>query len=94
MLRRPVWLLVLLYAAFSILWIAAAGYLISLALDDPALRSQASFIKELVLIIASSGMFYALLKFARDTVVFSSPARIGSYFEPGCQRTQSSSPTS
>lgn len=69
MLRRPVWLLVLLYAAFSILWIAAADYLISLALDDPALRSHASFIKELVLIIASSGMFYALLKFARDTAV-------------------------
>ncbi|HEV7929906.1 MAG TPA: PAS domain S-box protein, partial [Nitrosospira sp.] len=69
MLRRPVWLLVLLYAAFSMLWMAAAGYLISLTLDDPALRSQASFIKELVLVIASSGLFYALLKLARDTLV-------------------------
>lgn len=69
MLRRPVWLLVLLYASFSTLWMAIAGYLISLTLDDPTLRSQAYFMKELVLVIASSGLFYALLKFARDTVV-------------------------
>jgi diguanylate cyclase (GGDEF)-like protein/PAS domain S-box-containing protein len=69
MLTRPVWLLVLLYAAFSILWMSVASYLIALTLDDPILRSQAYFIKELVLVIASSGLFYALLKFVRDTVV-------------------------
>ena len=60
MLSRPVWLLVLLYAVFSMLWMAVAGYVISITLDDPALRSQASLIKDLVLVAASSCVFYAL----------------------------------
>ena len=69
MLSRPVWLLVLLYAVVSMLWMAVAGYVISITLDDPALRSQASLIKDLVLVAASSCVFYALIRFARDTLV-------------------------
>ena len=69
MLSRPVWLLVLLYAVVSMLWMAVAGYVISITLDDPALRSQASLIKDLILVAASSCVFYALIRFARDTLV-------------------------
>jgi diguanylate cyclase (GGDEF)-like protein/PAS domain S-box-containing protein len=69
MLNRPVWLLVLLYAVFSMFWMAGASYLISLTLDDPALRSSAYLVKELIFVAVSSGLFYALLKFGRDTLV-------------------------
>ncbi len=69
MLSRPIWLLVLVYAVFSMLWMAVAGHLISITLDDPTLRSSASLIKDLVLVAASSCVFYALLRFARDTLV-------------------------
>ena len=68
MLSRPAWLLVLLYAVFSMLWMAVASHLISITLDDPALRSQASLIKDLVLVAASSCVFYVLIRFTRDTL--------------------------
>ncbi len=67
--RLSIWLIVLLYAAFSILWIALAGYLISLTLDDPVLRSRAYLAKELILVAISTGLFYLLLKSGRETVV-------------------------
>jgi diguanylate cyclase (GGDEF)-like protein/PAS domain S-box-containing protein len=69
MSRPPVWLVVLLYVVFSTLWIVIAGYLISLTLDDPVLRSRAYLAKELILVAVSSGLFYLLLKFGRETVV-------------------------
>ena len=62
MTGRSPWLIVLLYAAFSTLWIVVAGYLISLTLDDPVLRGNAYLAKELVLVAISSGLFYMLLK--------------------------------
>lgn len=65
-MSRSPWLIVLLYAALSTLWIAVAGYLISLTLEDPVLRSRAYLAKELVLIAISSMLFYMLLKLARD----------------------------
>lgn len=61
------WLIVLLYAAFSILWIAIADYLISLTLEDPALRHRAYLAKDLILIAVSSMLFYMLLKLERDS---------------------------
>jgi diguanylate cyclase (GGDEF)-like protein/PAS domain S-box-containing protein len=64
MSRNP-WLIVLPYAAFSTLWIVVAGYLISLSLDDPVLRSRAYLAKELILVAISSVMFYLLLKWRR-----------------------------
>ncbi|SEL08989.1 bifunctional diguanylate cyclase/phosphodiesterase [Nitrosovibrio tenuis] len=69
MSRPPTWLIVLMYAAFSVLWIIAAGYLISLTLDDPVLRSRAYLAKELILVAVSSGLFYILLKFGREAVI-------------------------
>ncbi len=68
MSRNP-WLIVLLYAAFSALWIVVAGYLISLSLDDPVLRSRAYLAKELILVAISSVMFYLLLKRGRSNVI-------------------------
>jgi diguanylate cyclase (GGDEF)-like protein/PAS domain S-box-containing protein len=56
----------LLYAAFSILWLVVASYLISLTLDDPVLRSQAYVAKELTLVAVSSGLLYLLLKLWRE----------------------------
>ncbi|MDE2365437.1 MAG: PAS domain S-box protein, partial [Betaproteobacteria bacterium] len=67
MSRLPIFLIVLLYAAFSILWITVAGYLISLTLDDPVLRSRAYLAKELILVAVSSALFYLLLKFGQKT---------------------------
>jgi diguanylate cyclase (GGDEF)-like protein/PAS domain S-box-containing protein len=61
-MSRPPWLIILLYAVFSILWIALAGYLISHALDDPLLRNQAYLANELFLVAVSTGLFYLLLK--------------------------------
>src|SRR5690242_5351395 len=69
MSHPPVWLAVLLYVVFSTLWIVIAGYLISLTLDDPVLRSRAYLAKELILVAVSGGLFYLLLKFGRETVV-------------------------
>jgi diguanylate cyclase (GGDEF)-like protein/PAS domain S-box-containing protein len=66
MMSRPTWLIVLLYAAFSILWLVVASYLISLTLDDPVLRSQAYVAKELTLVAVSSGLLYLLLKLWRE----------------------------
>jgi diguanylate cyclase (GGDEF)-like protein/PAS domain S-box-containing protein len=66
MTGRSPWLIVLLYAAFSTLWIVVAGYLISLTLDDPVLRGNAYLAKELVLVAISSGLFYILLKLGRN----------------------------
>ena len=71
MSRPPIWLVVLFYAIFSILWIVIAGSLISLTLDDPVLRSRAYLAKELILVAVSSGLFYLLLKFGKETVVSS-----------------------
>src|SRR5687768_12114393 len=68
-MSRSPWLIVLLYTALSTLWITVAGYLISLTLEDPVLRSRAYLAKELVLIAISSILFYALLKLGRDTTV-------------------------
>ncbi|HTJ54166.1 MAG TPA: EAL domain-containing protein [Nitrosospira sp.] len=70
----PIWLVVLLYVVFSTLWIVIAGYLISLTLDDPVLRSRAYLAKELILVAISSALFYLLLKFGRETVV---PPNVG-----------------
>lgn len=64
-MSHPPWLIILLYAVFSILWIALAGYLISHAIDDPLLRNQAYLAKELFLVAVSTGLFYLLLKLAR-----------------------------
>jgi diguanylate cyclase (GGDEF)-like protein/PAS domain S-box-containing protein len=64
-MSRPPWLIILLYAVFSILWIALAGYLISHAIHDPLLRDQAYLAKELFLVAVSTGLFYLLLKLAR-----------------------------
>ncbi|SEA54489.1 EAL domain-containing protein [Nitrosospira multiformis] len=64
-MSRSPWLIVLLYVALSTLWMAVAGYLISLMLEDPALRSRAYLAKELVLIAISSILFYALLKLGK-----------------------------
>lgn len=61
-MSHPSWLIILLYAVFSILWIALAGYLISHAIDDPLLRNQAYLAKELFLVAVSTGLFYLLLK--------------------------------
>lgn len=69
MMSRNPWLIILLYAAFSTLWIAVAGYLISLSLDDPVLRSRAYLAKELILIAISSVMFYLLLKWGRGSAI-------------------------
>lgn len=66
-MSRSPWLIVLLYVALSTLWIAVAGYLISLMLEDPVLWSRADLAKELVLIAISSILFYVLLKLGRDT---------------------------
>src|SRR5687768_1171422 len=65
-MSRSPWLIVLLYTALSTLWMAVAGYLISLMLEDPVLRSRAYLAKELVLIAISSILFYALLKLGKD----------------------------
>jgi diguanylate cyclase (GGDEF)-like protein/PAS domain S-box-containing protein len=64
-MSHPPWLIILLYAVFSILWIALAGYLISHAIDDPLLRNQAYLAKELFLVAVSTGLFYLLLKLGR-----------------------------
>jgi len=69
MMSRSPWLIVLLYVALSTLWMAVAAYLISLMLEDPVLRGWAYLTKELVLIVISSILFYALLKLSRDTTV-------------------------
>ncbi|ARO88322.1 GGDEF domain-containing protein [Nitrosospira lacus] len=68
MRNRPSWLIVLLYTAFSLLWLVVAGYLISLTVDDPILRSRAYIAKELALVVMSSGLFYLLLKRERVRV--------------------------
>ena len=39
MLSRPIWLLVLVYAVFSMLWMAVAGHVISITLDDPTFEA-------------------------------------------------------
>ncbi|MEO8996592.1 MAG: EAL domain-containing protein [Nitrosospira sp.] len=62
MTSRNPWLIVLLYAVFSTLWIVVAGYLISLSLDDPVLQSRAYLAKELILVAVSSALFYLLLR--------------------------------
>ena len=77
MMSRPTWLIVLLYAAFSILWLVVAGYLISLTLDDPVLRSQAYLAKELILVAVSSGMLYLLLKLWREPELSTNVADTG-----------------
>ncbi|MEO5655453.1 MAG: EAL domain-containing protein [Nitrosospira sp.] len=69
MTSRNPWLIVLLYVAFSTLWIVVAGYSISLSLDDPVLRSRAYLAKELILVAISSVMFYLLLKWGRSTAI-------------------------
>src|SRR5690348_7507712 len=69
MSRPPVWLVVLLYVVFSTLWIVIAGYLISLTLDDPVLRSRAYLAKELILVAVSSGLFYLLFEIGRKAEV-------------------------
>ena len=69
MTSRNPWLIVLLYVAFSTLWIVVAGYSISLSLDDPVLRSRAYLAKELILVAISSVMFYLLLKWGRGTAI-------------------------
>ncbi|BCT68328.1 hypothetical protein NNRS527_01925 [Nitrosospira sp. NRS527] len=69
MTSRNPWLIVLLYAAFSTLWIVVAGYLISLSLEDPVLRSRAYLSKELILVAISSVMFYLLLKWGRGSAI-------------------------
>jgi diguanylate cyclase (GGDEF)-like protein/PAS domain S-box-containing protein len=71
MTSRNPWLIVLLYAAFSTLWVVAAGYLISLSLDDPVLRNRAYLAKELVLVAISSVVFYLLLKWGRGASISS-----------------------
>ncbi|SCX76479.1 EAL domain-containing protein [Nitrosospira sp. Nsp13] len=65
-MRRPPWLIILLYAALSILWLVVAGYLISLTVDDPILRGRAYVARELMLVVMSSGLFYLLLKLGRE----------------------------
>ena len=74
MTGRSPWLIVLLYATFSTLWIVVAGYLISLTLDDPVLRGNAYLAKELVLVAISSGLFYMLLKLGWNKPVASAVA--------------------
>jgi hypothetical protein len=75
-MSRPPWLIVLLYVALSTLWIAVAGYLISLTLEDPVLWGRADLAKELILIAISSILFYALLKLGRDTPVWEGRATV------------------
>jgi diguanylate cyclase (GGDEF)-like protein/PAS domain S-box-containing protein len=65
--RAPTWVIVLLYAASSVLWVAVAGYIISLTLDDPALRTRAYLVNELILVTISTALFYLLLKIGKDT---------------------------
>jgi diguanylate cyclase (GGDEF)-like protein/PAS domain S-box-containing protein len=65
----PAWFIVLLYAVFSTLWVVIAGYLISLTLDDPVLRSRAYLAKELILVAVSSGLFYLLFEIGRKAEV-------------------------
>ncbi|PTR06186.1 PAS domain S-box-containing protein/diguanylate cyclase (GGDEF)-like protein [Nitrosospira sp. Nsp5] len=65
-MRRPPWVIILLYAALSILWLGVAGYLISLTVDDPVLRGRAYVARELMLVVMSSGLFYLLLKLGRE----------------------------
>jgi diguanylate cyclase (GGDEF)-like protein/PAS domain S-box-containing protein len=73
MMSRPSWLIVLLYAAFSILWLVVAGYLISLTVDDPISRSRAYVARELMLVVMSSGLLYLLLKLGRERDAPSKP---------------------
>ena len=72
----PIWLVVLLYVVFSTLWIVIAGYLISLTLDDPVLRSRAYLTKELILVAVSSGLFYLLLEIRRKAEVSPTAAEL------------------
>lgn len=67
MSRPPTWLIILLYAASSVLWVAVAGYIISLTLDDPVLRSRAYLANGLILVGISTALFYLLLKIGKDT---------------------------
>ncbi|MDN5882916.1 MAG: GGDEF domain-containing protein, partial [Nitrosospira sp.] len=76
-MNRPVWLIVLLYAAFATLWIVAFGYLISPTFDDPVLRSRAYLLQELILIAVSGVLLYLLLKFQRDPMITSGTADAG-----------------
>jgi diguanylate cyclase (GGDEF)-like protein/PAS domain S-box-containing protein len=69
MMSRHARLIILLYAAFSILWLVIASYVISLTLDDPILRSRAYIAKELILVAISSGLLYLLLKLGRDPAI-------------------------
>src|SRR3954453_706178 len=67
MSRAPTWLIVLLYAVSSVLWLAVGSYIISLPLDDPVLRSHAYLANELTLVTISTALFYILLKTGKDT---------------------------
>ena len=67
MSRAPTWLIVLLYAVSSVLWVVAASYIISITLDDPVLRSRAYLAKELILVAISTALFYILLKIGKNT---------------------------
>ena len=51
----------------SVLWVAAASYIISFTLDDPVLRSRAYLANELILVAISTALFYILLKIGKDT---------------------------
>ncbi|GAB1719385.1 MAG: diguanylate cyclase/phosphodiesterase (GGDEF & EAL domains) with PAS/PAC sensor(s) [Nitrosospira sp.] len=65
-MNRPPRPIMLLYAAFSMLWLALAGYLISHAIYDPLLQNQAYIAKELLLIAVSTGLFYLLLRLGQS----------------------------
>ena len=67
MSRAPTWLIVLLYAVSSVLWVGAASYIISITLDDPVLRSRAYLANQLILVAISTALFYILLKIGKNT---------------------------
>ncbi|MDP4027918.1 MAG: PAS domain S-box protein [Gallionella sp.] len=52
----------LLYAAFAAVWIAASGYLLTLAISDPLLHSRIELIKGLVFVAVTGMLLYLLLK--------------------------------
>ncbi|MFZ2302919.1 MAG: PAS domain S-box protein, partial [Gallionella sp.] len=52
----------LLYAAFAAVWIAASGYLLTLAISDPLLHSRIELIKGLLFVAVTGMLLYLLLK--------------------------------
>ena len=69
--------LVLLYAAFATLWIAASGALLTLNIDDELLRGRIELGKGLLFVAVTSSLLYLLLKRWRESAPASVPVPAG-----------------